>query len=905
MAPMKKHVLTLIVLPILFLSCSKSDPPPVKNTVENYWALGDTSALVNFIDTHQGQFRSRSESLLRRFLQAQASADTIGAARLLDTLSWSCGLYRSHTNITDLSRKLELYRSWSGKDILQKKRLDSLYRQLPRADPEQKRGERASMLAGLSQQYALLADTFILARVNYDFGILFYQSERYDSAENYSRRALQQANDCDNHALAGECHLLLGQILGIRGDYVAAEKQSSLAIKCLERVDAKKYIPFALTLRADVLFQLGFTGQSRQQIAAAIPLYREFGFPAEEAYCYYLIAENYINERLLDSALIYAHKSSELRKTLQDKVGIGYSLSCEGFIYQHLHDMTRASLSYREAQECFASGKCEPGLSLNFLRRASLNTEMSEYRRARELCDSALALAPDFQDTLFGLYERARCNYYLNLIDSAKQDLFACLSRIERSREDTPAPEMLVGFLADKIGCYDLLARIYIDRYTKTAAVADLDSVFLVLERSRTQSLRDMLRRPTWTQGTEPASQSASTTPASARRLTGDFSRIINLSHCQERLSHDGREILFEYSLSEFGCYLLTLTSGTASLQELPVDSDSLEPLLAKASLLVVTPPAEEQADEVFRQLSRKLFDLLVPTSLRDSLDGHRLIVIPSGRLTTFPFGALVDYRGRYLAETCEVMYCPSVVVLDAISRRPGGVADRRKVVAVGDPALGLANRKEGHTAGGDSPTDGSDLEGYGKNRLPYADREIDSVTAVFGQEHVLALTGERASKINLQTVNYADVRFLHIASHGVTNEFKPSLSAIRLADVGNEPSEGFLYPSDILQLQLATDNVFLSACGSGSGQIYPGEGVISLARPFLVAGSKSVVATLWSIDDRSTAELVAGFYREVNAGKSTVTALVRAQRRMLRSETELYHHPFFWAAFVLIGHGG
>jgi CHAT domain-containing protein len=184
---------------------------------------------------------------------------------------------------------------------------------------------------------------------------------------------------------------------------------------------------------------------------------------------------------------------------------------------------------------------------------------------------------------------------------------------------------------------------------------------------------------------------------------------------------------------------------------------------------------------------------------------------------------------------------------------------------------------------------------------LPYSSREIDSIIAIFGEDYVTVFSGPLANRAAFGGIDYSGVLYLHIAAHAVADEVNPLHSAILLSSVDGK-DDGRLAPSDILSLLLATDMVLLSACGTGTGQVFAGEGAVSLARPFLVAGSESVVATLWEIDDRSSAQLVGDFYRELKSGTSVVAALADAQRTMLQSDTELYHHPYFWAPFIVLG---
>jgi CHAT domain-containing protein len=149
-------------------------------------------------------------------------------------------------------------------------------------------------------------------------------------------------------------------------------------------------------------------------------------------------------------------------------------------------------------------------------------------------------------------------------------------------------------------------------------------------------------------------------------------------------------------------------------------------------------------------------------------------------------------------------------------------------------------------------------------------------------------------------------VRTLHFAVHGLLNERAPLDSALALT-FPEQPAEGqengLLHAWEILEsVRVDADLVTLSACDSGLGQEMGGEGLVGLTRAFQVAGARSVLASLWSVSDASTAELMRRFYLQLAAGRSKDEALRRAQAEMLRADGGKWSHPFHWAAFQLVG---
>jgi CHAT domain-containing protein len=142
----------------------------------------------------------------------------------------------------------------------------------------------------------------------------------------------------------------------------------------------------------------------------------------------------------------------------------------------------------------------------------------------------------------------------------------------------------------------------------------------------------------------------------------------------------------------------------------------------------------------------------------------------------------------------------------------------------------------------------------------------------------------------------------IHFATHGVLNETQPEKSGLILSLVNKKGQsvDGYLRLGDIYNLKLSADLVVLSSCDSGLGKDLSSEGIIGLPRAFLRAGAKSVIATLWKVEDRATAELMTHFYAHLHQGESPSSALRSAQLELSREKQ--WSDPYYWAAFVFQG---
>jgi CHAT domain-containing protein len=271
------------------------------------------------------------------------------------------------------------------------------------------------------------------------------------------------------------------------------------------------------------------------------------------------------------------------------------------------------------------------------------------------------------------------------------------------------------------------------------------------------------------------------------------------------------------------------------------------------------------------------LYDLLVAPFVEPVPDGVPIVVIPDGVLHALPFAALRDRRsGATLVERHPLEIAPSLAVFERASQSARHMPRSRRLalLAVGNPRAG-------------------DQEAFAP--LPAAEREAREIALLYDRADVL--TDVEATKRRfLAALPSADV--VHFAGHAVPNVEFPLLSRFLMAPDREDPS-GQLFLRELASVPLGRPRlVVLAACATGLGATYRGEGVVSLARPFLAAGVPAVVVSLWDVRDASTHELFGAFHRAFRARDDPARALREAQLLMIRNGRPAHE----WAAFTVIG---
>jgi CHAT domain-containing protein len=313
-----------------------------------------------------------------------------------------------------------------------------------------------------------------------------------------------------------------------------------------------------------------------------------------------------------------------------------------------------------------------------------------------------------------------------------------------------------------------------------------------------------------------------------------------------------------------------------------------------------------------FRRLAESLSQKLLGPAAHHLPAAQRLAISPDGPLSLLPFAALViptthDSKPTsdpaYLASRFAHYTIASATLAEELRRRAADRASHRKeevwpLVAFGDPN----DRARVESA---TPNRGTASRAWSRSQLnlpplPASAREVRSIGALF--DRTTLRLGHNATEAEFLAVAPHGTR-VHFAGHALLDSRFPLESALALAPPAarsRPDDDGLLQAWEIFErLRLSADLVALSACDTALGQEAGGEGLLGLTRAFHFAGARTVLASLWSVLDRSSSELMTAFYRRLAAGEEADDALAAAQREMLSGPNRA---PFHWAAFELDG---
>jgi CHAT domain-containing protein len=394
---------------------------------------------------------------------------------------------------------------------------------------------------------------------------------------------------------------------------------------------------------------------------------------------------------------------------------------------------------------------------------------------------------------------------------------------------------------------------------------------------------------------------------AISARLRGGSARVAALESppalplAKIQSSLDEGTVILAYSLSTAeramdtargGATLFVIArTGPVEAHRLTIRSDEIAALVERWVELTTAPRERAAVAAVTRSLS----DALLGPAATHIRSARRLLVIPDGALHYLSFAALREPGGdRYLVELTPIAteVSASIWTHDG-QRRPSAPAARR-VVAFGDPDY-------------DSSETARFRRDFG--RLPATRKEALAVAEVFGNRARVFLDADATEEAALRELPAAEIA--HFACHAAIDESLPLDSALLLT-----PAEGggsLLQAWEILEkVRLDAELVVLSACDTARGKLRGGEGMTGLVRSLRIAGARSVVASLWTVPDESTAVLMERFYRHLERGARAEEALRQAQLELLRGPVEIERDgamvridassPRHWAPFVLIG---
>jgi CHAT domain-containing protein len=781
-----------------------------------------------------------------------------------------------------------------------------------------------------------------------NLGHIAFRRDQYPAAEVYYRAAYHRLLPSKDPALLARIESGLADVLTLRHQFAAARELYEQALNRAEDAGLAVVQAEAECNLGNLALAQGRYAQALAYLERSRRRYAALEMPHESAYADLELAEAYLELNMLPEAATIFARVTPVFAELQMQAEHAWALALHGQTALLLGDHEAARQRLADAQQLFAAEHNAVSAALVTFFEAQLHYREQEYaaaahaaaraqavfhtadnrRRAllarwfqaealRAAGDSSVAqklLAETLQiaEASTATHIAQRCITSLALLAAAQGRseaealLLQAVEIIESMRAPLPAEEFRTAFIADKLSPFNELVRLcldgervyeafhYVERARSRALVEMLGGTPQVLLRPHDAYEADLIARLdtlhqelNWhyqrvSRLLESGSQdnaaaqhlqvAAQEREAQILELTRQLQQHSNTAAAagsdldleQLRLALGAETVLVEYCSLDDELLAFVVSADGVSLARQLASQQHVEELVERLRF---------QTDALRRGIGRnpehmaallrrtqhylaRLYDALL-RPLAGLLGSHRLVIVPHRALHYVPFHALFDGQ-RYVVERQEICTVPSAaVLLHCLQQLPTSHAHPL--------FLGVPDA-----------------------RAPRVRDEVAAIAPLWAERTVL-LDGD-ASLSALQR-HASDASIVHLACHGQFRPDSPLFSSLRLAD-------GWLTTRDAYRLDLNCDLVVLSACETGVGALAPGDELIGLARGFFAAGAPSLLVSLWTVDDTTTADLMYTFYRLLRAGQRPAAALRQAQCALLQD----HPHPFFWAPFVLMG---
>ena len=711
------------------------------------------------------------------------------------------------------------------------------------------------------------------------------------NAKKYANLHLTCAKEMGNKDMEGSAYGALGRIYWVLGDFKKSIEY------CKRRLDICKAVE-NLEAEGGAYGGLGSAFDSLGDFEKAIDYHKQHLRIAEtigdkdgEAVAYGNLGNAYLGLEDFNAALHFFEQRLRIAKDLGDKAGEGRAYGHLGGTFQRLGNYKKA-IDYYNLRLCIAQelgDKAGEGAAC-----CHLGTLVSQFhcdfKKAIDWHNRQLRIAKDIGNRdMEGLAYSyiGQCFEMLNVLPKALDNYQRSVEVFNQMRSLLqPEDKWKIGFRNECNYAYTGLCRVLLKQEKIGEALA-------AAEEGRAQSLADLM---TSQYGFQSQTEGKRLDKEEFGMLNNTSSSTIFLSlsenkiniwlllkekpvlHRQKTLYHHFAENAAAETLQSLIEFAYENNGVRANVN---CENRSLEVL--RENCYTVERSSKKFSQQILQEDNPSLAALYsyVIAPILDLIEGDELIIVPDGPLWLAPFAALLNPFSKYLCESFKVRIIPSLTSLKIIAHCPKFHSSSGALV-VGDPDMSEVTNSQGDQI----------LE-----QLPFARQEAQMIGQIL---NTAPLTGKLATKCEVLK-QISSVAVVHIAAHGRMETGEIALSPSPECPKSQTPAEEdyMLTMADVMSVKLRAKLVVLSCCHSGRGEI-KAEGVVGIARAFIGAGARSVLVSLWAIDDEATLEFMKSFYHNFVNGRSASESLNRAMKCL--RESEKFGDLKYWAPFTLIG---
>ncbi len=791
-----------------------------------------------------------------------------------------------------------------------------------------------------------------------DLALLYSRQGRYAKAEMLYQRTLkiQENQPSPSHRDAAQTISYLADVAIYQNKHRQAESLYKQAIDRLKKVldasDENRDMDLAWQY-----FGLGNVNLVRESFADAETNIRRATKMFEETLGpedYSLVAAH----ELLGQIYVEQEKYEQAEPLLKKSLGIiqqthGVDHPDNAFLFMDLANLYRKQGDAEKGLELIdqaiiildrVSASADDRANGYFIR-AQIAWDLDERSDALADLRKSMSLAEQ-QRTRFSGGERQRAAAFSELLEPFEKmiqwqlevgDVGAALGAIERAKARSLLDELQVAGADLQAGRSKLERKQLRELEGKLQArVMELEKRFAAAtENSEIESLTDELteaRNALYSHH----EKSRSSSPV-YRNLLSVGAAPPRLSQVRRNLLQEG-DLLLVYYFGEKAGYLISMSREGEKLSRLDVDedqatileidagplsADQLKNLLSGNDSSLLSRLRNQQLDVATEKKLAALARVLLPGDLLRSLSSgqvNHLLIVPDGPLALLPFETLVvetkPKTSFLLDRGPPIDYGPSTAVMLNLGRRVSSSNSApTSILTVGNPAYGPASSLDDSTMLAGLTTRSSYRAAGGRLApLPFSGREVEWVESTFKKQGVDSqrFEGATATEANIRQA-VKGCQIVHFACHGLVDQsfgnFFGSLALSPGSGSANSSDDGFLTLPEICSLDLkGCELAILSACDTNYGPQQQGEGVWSLSRGFLVAGSQRVVASSWLVDDEAAASIVSVFCSYIAQAKAKgeqpdYAKALHEAKRWARKQSK-WSNPYYWGTFVLVGPG-
>jgi len=759
-----------------------------------------------------------------------------------------------------------------------------------------------------------------------NIGLVYARLGQYEQALYYYQQGLIISREIGDRSGEGTALNNIGGIYDSLGQYEQALYYYQQGLTILKEIGDRAVEGTTLNNIGFIYSRLGQYEQALEYYQQSLSIAQEIGDRAGEGTTLNNIGGIYDRLGQYEQALDYFQQGLTIRKEIGDRAGEGQSLNNIGLVYARLGQYEPALDTYQQSlgisQEI--GDRAMEGTTLNNI--GVIYHSLGQYDQALNTYRQSLVISQEIGDravegtilnNIGGIY------HSLDQYEQALDYYQGAMETFETVRAQAGTEEGRAKFIAQYASLYRRSAGLFHRQHQDAEAFyttergrarAFLDSLATAQVRLRDDDAADLLAQ----EGERYAQRQALRFDLAEARaadppdpaLVADLEARLAEAEAayqkvQEAIAARGAELAAlvpgrgqDYLLSVSQVQGL-LDEGTTVVSYFVLEDEVLVFLITsdrfETVLLEVSPEELRAQITAFRDFADvtepypgsavTLYGWLIEP-LKEHFTTPHLAIVPHDVLHYLPFAALTDGE-RYLLDDYTLTVLPSASTLPfiqenaeltAFSGQPSALILGNPVTADYDTVASLATTRDS------------------LGSLPFAEKEAKAIAELFDVE---PLIGEAATESAVRE-KVSEATILHLAAHGKFNPVAPLNSLIALAP--DDDNDGWLTVGESYGLDLEqTDLVVLSACQTNLGELSAGDELVGLTRAFIFAGTPTVVASLWSVEDEATALLMERFYTHLRDGMGKAEALRQAQLEV----REQHPNPYYWAGFVLSGDGG